>query len=176
MLIFESHATSCDNEKGIASGHNDSPLSPTGVLQAKQLGERYVAETLGAVCCSDLARSRETAKIAFMMRNVPIIEDRRLREWDYGLLNGHPVLEVEPLKSLYLQEAFPCGESLAMAIARIESFLDEISQLYPEKTILLIGHRATYYALEHRYSHRSMQDIVERPWRWQPGWRYTRKS
>jgi broad specificity phosphatase PhoE len=174
-VIFESHATSCDNEKGIASGHNDSPLSPTGVLQAKQLGERYADERIEAIFCSDLSRSRETAKIAFMMRDVPIIEDSRLREWDYGRFNGHAVSEVEPMKSLYLHDAFPGGESLASAIARIERFLDEVSPLYFEKTILLIGHRATFYTLEHRYCQRPLQDLVEKPWRWQPGWRYSRK-
>lgn len=33
-VIYITHATSLDNEAGIASGHHDTALSPTGVEQA----------------------------------------------------------------------------------------------------------------------------------------------
>ena len=64
-IIFESHATSIDNEKGIASGWLDPSLSEKGVEQAKELGQRYRAESPRIIYVSDLKRSYETAKIAF---------------------------------------------------------------------------------------------------------------
>jgi len=40
-LVFETHATSLDNEAGLASGHHDVALSPDGRRQAAELGRRH---------------------------------------------------------------------------------------------------------------------------------------
>jgi broad specificity phosphatase PhoE len=79
-IVFETHATSIDNEAGIASGHHDADLSALGVRQARELGARHAGRDLAAVWCSDLRRSYRTAEIAFGRRDVPIVRDRRLRE------------------------------------------------------------------------------------------------
>ncbi|MBT3393925.1 MAG: histidine phosphatase family protein [Waddliaceae bacterium] len=169
--IFETHATSVDNEKCIASGHNDSQLSATGIMQARQLGMRYEKKSIDVVYCSDLARSYDTATIAFEKTGTPIISDSRLREWDYGIFNGAPATEVEKLKSDYLHTPFPEGESLDDAVDRILRCIDDIDAT---RKILLIGHRAVFYALECRYNKRSFQELITRPWKWQAGWKYNR--
>ena len=56
-LIFETHATSVDNEAGLASGWFDVALSQTGEQQAALLGVRRRHDDLAAVFCSDLTRS-----------------------------------------------------------------------------------------------------------------------
>ena len=38
-IIFESHATSFDNENHLSSGHNDVGLSSLGEKQAKELAD-----------------------------------------------------------------------------------------------------------------------------------------
>lgn len=68
-LMFEAHATSTDNERGIASGHLDAPLSEQGRTQAKELGSRYQDSKISLICCSDLQRSYETAELAFGARD-----------------------------------------------------------------------------------------------------------
>lgn len=172
-IIFESHSTSIDNEGGIASGHFDPPLSQKGILQAQALGKRHEANAIEVVYCSDLIRSRETAQVAFETRTVEIIEDLRLREWNYGELNGAKASEVENQKQRCMAEPFLRGESLMMALSRIYDFLDEVnSQRDFKKPILIIGHRAVFYALEHRYKNRSLEEMVASPWSWQPGWYY----
>lgn len=171
VLIFESHSTSIDNEQFVASGHFDSPLSEKGIIQAKQLGNRYKISEIEIVCCSDLQRSFKTAEIAFPGK-VPILKDKRLREWDYGAFNGYSVDEVEPQKKCCIQNPFPRGESLEDAVSRILKCIDELIEIYSNKNLLFIGHRATYYALEHRYNHISLFELVEKAWSWQPGWRY----
>jgi broad specificity phosphatase PhoE len=40
-IWFETHATSLDNEAGLASGRFDADLSAAGVEQAVELGRRY---------------------------------------------------------------------------------------------------------------------------------------
>lgn len=173
ILIFESHSTSCDNEKGIASGILDCPLSPLGKQQAEQLGKRYRENEIDVVYCSDLARSYETAKIAFQGRGVPIIQDSHLREWDYGQYNGQPSDIVEKLKPKYVYESFPGGESLSETVERIGEFLRVFTREHLDKSQLFIGHRAGYYACEHYFHHVLLEEIVARPWKWQPGWRYS---
>ena len=39
-IVFETHSTTTDNERWVASGWLDGQLSPLGRRQAKELGER----------------------------------------------------------------------------------------------------------------------------------------
>ena len=81
-IAFETHATSLDNEAGLASGWYDVDLSARGEQQARELGERRSNDALAAVYCSDLLHARRTAELAFEGRPVPIVSDPRLRECD----------------------------------------------------------------------------------------------
>jgi broad specificity phosphatase PhoE len=87
-IVFETHATSTDNEAGIATGWLEGELSEAGRGQAIELGERRRAGGFAAVFTSDIARAVQTVEIAFSGAGVPIRHDRRLRECNYGLLNG----------------------------------------------------------------------------------------
>jgi len=40
------------------------------------------------------------------------------------------------------------------------------------RRILVIGHSATRWALEHLLAGRALEDLVDAPFDWQPGWRY----
>lgn len=61
-----------------------------------------------------------------------------------------------------------------MAIKRIVEFERELYQEFPTQTILYIGHRALYYALKHTCYGVPLEELVIRPWKWQPGWKYYR--
>ena len=54
----------------------------------------------------------------------------------------------------------------------LRSFLDQLRTDRAEPPYLLIGHRATWYALEHLLAGRELADAISTPWRWQPGWQY----
>ena len=94
-VYFATHATSKDNEAGIASGWKDVELSELGIQQAKELGERFKDIKIDLICCSDLKRAVDTVKIAFGDKYL-IIVDKRLRELNYGDFNGKPSEVVEP--------------------------------------------------------------------------------
>lgn len=175
-IIFESHGTTYDNENEISSGQADAKLSPLGKKQAQELGKRYQGERLDVIFCSDLSRSYETGEIAFSKRGFPIIKDKRLRECDYGNLNQHPSKEVDPLKSKHIKVPFPNGESYEQTAARIKSFLKDPLKDYDGKTVMVIGHRATQYGLEHWIKGVPLKDAVIAPWKWQPGWAYSLKK
>lgn len=175
-IIFESHATSLDNENDLSSGHNDVQLSELGLQQAKELGERHRGEKLDVIFCSDLERSYKTAEIAFSERNIPIIKDRRLRECDYGDLTQHPANEVKQQRAERVKTPFPNGESYEQTLERMRSFLLELLEKYEGKKVMIIGHRATQYGLEHWIKGVNLQEAVTAPWQWQPGWEYELKQ
>src|SRR3989442_303641 len=87
-LIYETHSLTTDNEHGIATGWLPGRLSEQGRRLAKELGQRRRGEDIAAVFVSDLARAVETATIAFAGSDIPIHQDARLRECNYGDLNG----------------------------------------------------------------------------------------
>jgi broad specificity phosphatase PhoE len=170
-VIFETHATSHDNEAGLASGWCDVDLSPAGESQARALGERRRGDDLAAVYCSDLRRAFRTAEIAFGDRRLPIVQDRRLRECDYGELTRQPGSMLDP-RERWIATPFPGGESLTQVVARVDAWLREAQSAHAGATILVIGHRATFYAFEHLLRGVPLRDAVTAPWAWQPGWLY----
>ncbi len=171
-IILESHATSVDNEAGVASGHRDVPLSDRGRRQAAEMGERYADRRIDAIYCSDLQRAYETAEIAFAGRPIPIMRDRRLRECDYGEFTGRGRTEVGIEKTRRLTEPFPGGESIAQAVERIREFLRDILARHDGGTVLVIGHSATHHGLEHWINGIPLQEAVAERGTRQPGWSY----
>ncbi len=171
-IIFATHSTSLDNERRLASGHADTPLSPLGRRQAAALGQRYRDTCLAAIVCSDLQRSYRTAEIAFAQRGIPIIRDARLRECDYGVFTGRSSEIVDQERPKRLTEPFPGGESYTQAAARVRSLLQDMVERYTGQRIMLIGHRATQYALEHWLNGVPLAAAVIAPFQWQPGWTY----
>jgi broad specificity phosphatase PhoE len=170
-IVLETHATSLDNEAGLASGWYDVDLSPAGEAQARALGERRRDDALAAIYCSDLIRAVRTAEMAFGDRRLPIVQDRRLRECDYGRLTRQPGPALDP-RERYIDTPFPGGESLAQAVARVDDWLGDVRAAHAGGTILVIGHRATFYAFEHLLAGVPLQEAVTAPWAWQPGWTY----
>ncbi len=174
-IVFESHSTSLDNEKHLSSGWNDVDLSPLGIQQAQDLGERRKNEKFDAIFCSDLQRSYKTAQIAFGDK-FPIIQDPRLRECNYGDLTQKPSNLVNPEKSKRIKVPFPNGESYEQTSERMKSFLKDLIKNYSGKRVMIIGHRATQYGLEHWIKEIPLQEVIPAHWKWQQGWIYHLES
>ena len=173
VVLFESHATSRDNEAGIASGWFDVDLSTTGEQQARELGARRRHDDLAAVYCSNLTRSFRTAEIAFGERALPILHDARLRECDYGDLTRHPAQEIDERRAAHVSTPFPNGESYEQVVDRVSAWLADARATFAGRTVLVIGHRATFFALEHLLKDIPLHRVVTATWQWQPGWTYT---
>ena len=169
-VVYETHSTSEDNEAGIATGWLPGRLSAAGRERARELGERRRDDGIAVVFTSDLGRAVETAEIAFGGSALPLIEDARLRECDYGELNG----TAEPLhdRVAYLDRPYPGGESWRQAVERVAGFLDELRQERDGERVLVIGHSATRLALEVVASGRELDELIGAPFIWKPGWEY----
>jgi alpha-ribazole phosphatase/probable phosphoglycerate mutase len=165
-LIYETHATTTDNEAGLATGWLPGELSEAGKDQALELGARR--RDADAVFTSDLGRALETVAIAFGDSAVPVFYDWRLRECDYGALNGAPAAELEIEK--HVDVPYPGGESYRDVVARVASFVDDVHRGWDGKRVVVVSHAAPRWALQHLLERAVLEELVGAPFDWQPGW------
>jgi broad specificity phosphatase PhoE len=172
-LVLETHATTVDNERGHATGWLPGQLSERGLAEARELGHRRRNDRIGAVFSSDLARAVQTASVAFDGSAVPVLLDWRLRECDYGRRNGMPVAEVHAAgRCAHLDEPYPGGESWRQAVTRVGRFLADLPLRWNGQRVLVIGHGATKWGLEHLLRGVPLEDLLEQDSAWQEGWEY----
>ncbi len=155
----------------LSSGWNDVALSPLGERQSVEMGERYKDDHFDAIFCSDLQRAYKSAEIGFGNK-WPIIRDKRLRECNYGDLTQKSSGIVDIEKPKRIDTPFPNGESYAQTTARMKSFLDDLKRDYDGKRVMVIGHRATQYGIEHVINGVPLPKLVTSHFKWQPGWVY----
>lgn len=175
-IVFESHSTTFDNEAHLSSGWNDIALSPLGERQSIALRDRYADEPFDAIFCSDLQRSHLSGDVAFAHRGIPVLRDPRLRECDYGDLTQKESSLVTAEKPNRIDTPFPNGESYRESMTRMRSFLEDLLRDHDGQRVMIIGHRATQYGLEHWIKGVDLKEAVIAPWKWQPGWTYTLTS
>lgn len=174
-ITYFVHGTTFDNEQKLSSGWNDVALSPLGEQQAMELKKVLIGHVFDVVFCSDLQRATRTASLVFG-GDVPIIEDQRIRECNYGDLNGQPSSIVEPEQEKAIYEPLPGGESYEDVKARIQEFLSMLKQEYNGKRVAIIAHMAPQLALDVLITGKTWEKAFRDDWRktksWQPGWKY----
>jgi broad specificity phosphatase PhoE len=172
-IVFETHALSEDNERGIATGWLPGRLGERGRANAADMGRRRRDGGIAAVFTSDLRRAAQTAEIAFGDVGIPILYDWRLRECDFGTRNGSPGAEIRRDRLDYCDRPYPGGESHGQAIARVAGFLADLPTRWAGRRVMLIGHLATYRALEHVINGRTVRELVSAEFEWRAeGWEY----
>jgi len=177
-ITYFVHGTTTDNENGISTGWNDGELSGLGKRQCEELKKLIKNKKFDVVFCSDLKRAVESAKIVFGERNIPIIQDKRLRECNYGKLNGSPSEKVEPMVIQCIEKPFPNGERCLDVEKRIKDLLKDLIGEYNEKKIAIVSHRAPQLALEVILNGKTWKKAIKDDWRmkepneWKPGWNY----
>lgn len=171
-VVFETHSTSEDNEQGRATGWLPGRLSELGRVQAEALGRRRRQDRIAAVFSSDLGRAVETASIAFGGSEVPVLHDWRLRECDYGQRSGMSARELHASRRDYLDRPYPGGESWRQAVARVGRFLGDLPLRWSGQRVLVIGHVATRWGLDHVIDGVPLEDLAAADFDWQEGWEY----
>jgi broad specificity phosphatase PhoE len=173
-LTYFVHGTTTDNENEIATGWLPGELSATGIEQSKQLGLQLADQHFDIVFCSDLKRAVDSAQLMFGDK-YQLVQDDRLRECNYGDLNGMPQTFKDNLAD-YIDTPFPNGESLMMVEQRLRSFCQFVSAIYNDKRIAVVAHQAPQLALEVIVHNKSWPEAIAQDWRrsgkWQPGWQY----
>jgi 2,3-bisphosphoglycerate-dependent phosphoglycerate mutase len=171
-LVFETHSTTEDNEQGIATGWLPGRLSEAGRANAARLGQRRRDDGLAAIFVSDLERAIETVEVAFAGTDLPVLKDWRLRECDYGHLNGASALEVHRDRRLYLDVPYPDGESWRQATDRVGRFLSDVPLRWEGQRILVVGHTATRLGLDRFVDDKDLEEVITADFAWREGWEY----
>jgi 2,3-bisphosphoglycerate-dependent phosphoglycerate mutase len=172
-IVFETHALSEDNERGIATGWLPGRLCARGRVNAAEISRRRRGDGIAAVFTSDLRRAAETAEIAFGDTGIPILHDWRLRVCDFGARNGSSAAEVGLDRLDYCDRPYSGGESHSQAIQRVARFLADLPTRSAGRRVMLIGHLATYRALEHVIKGHTVHDLVAADFEWRAeGWEY----
>jgi 2,3-bisphosphoglycerate-dependent phosphoglycerate mutase len=122
------HGTTAWSESGRLCGWSDVPLNDTGRKQARELRLALGPEAFAGIWSSDLSRAAEFAHIA----GHPALPDTRLREIDFGELEGLIWSECDPRDQEALVEfdgfQAPGGESVHGLRARVVEFVEGLSE------------------------------------------------
>lgn len=173
-ITYFVHGTTTDNENGISTGWNGGELSKLGIQRSVELKNLIKDRKFDVVFCSDLKRAVDSATLAFEGK-APIIRDQRLRECNYGDLNGARTNLVDPLQKK-VNERFPDGESYEDVKVRIADFLNFLKQNYDGKSVAIISHKAPHLVLDVLIKNKTWDQAFEEYWgntkAWRPGWEY----
>ncbi len=123
-------------------GHTDIPLNETGREQAYELRRQFERVPFELCFTSDLQRALETAEILSTPHEVKVVIDPRLRERSFGAWEGRLVSE---LKTAPTQPT--CVETYEAVQDRVLPFFQEIANLHPGATILVVAHGGVMRAI-----------------------------
>jgi len=120
-----------------------NPLTAKGKAMAKEAALKLNSAHLDLILCSDLDRSKETAEIIAKATGAKVQIDKRLREIDFGSINGQPYGVFDSYfgsNQEKLSKKCPDGEGLDDVRARMVEAVLEHNQANSGKTILIVSH------------------------------------
>lgn len=173
-ITYFVHGTTTDNSEKKATGWLPGELTDKGIAQSLELASIIKNQDYDIVFCSDLKRAVESAKLNFSNREITIKCDERLRECNYGDLNGKSSSLVN--YGSHITEKFTSGECLVDVENRMRDFLRFLKENYDNKKVAIVAHRAPQLALDVILNGKTWQQAINDDWRvtksWQPGWKY----
>lgn len=141
------HGLSEANIEGILAGQKiDSPLTSRGHQQARQLSKSLSELKITTLVSSPMLRCRQTLEPLRILLGKRIHLDESFVEMDYGLWSGMRLkkLRQEQLwKTIQKQPSkvtFPEGESFQSAQRRVSRGMRQLSQRYPNGTVIIASH------------------------------------
>ena len=143
-LLLIRHAEPDEDARGRCYGRLDVGLSPRGLASAERLAENLGNVALDALYASPRLRAVQTAAALGGALTV----DDRLRELDFGRLEGRTYEEIEREQPELFrrwmetptQVRFPGGESYADLGERVASAVDDVVAANRERTVALVSH------------------------------------
>lgn len=172
-ITYFVHGTTTDNIEHKSTGWLPGKLSQKGIDQSIVLKDQVDIAKFDVVFCSDLQRAIDSAKYTFENTKT-IIQDKRLRECNYGDLNGKESSLVK--YEDHIENKFPNGECMIDIENRIKDFCNFLIQNYNGKHIAIVAHKAPQLAFEVITKNISWNEAIDKDWRktksWQPGWTY----
>ncbi len=171
-IIVTRHGQTAWNATGRLQGKSDIELNNVGRKQAEEAGKLILNEHIDLIIASPLKRAKETAQIINKNFNVTIIEDERLMERDYGQNEGLTKAERKKLKKKHpeVDEIWNYNKNVAVydietmqhLCNRVYEFLDEITEKYKDKNILIVTHNGVYRCIKCYFTKFPLEKFVDR--------------
>jgi isoleucyl-tRNA synthetase len=121
----------------------DNPLTLKGISSVQKIARLVKKEKIDIIFSSDLTRTKETAFIVSQEVGCEVVLDKRLREVDFGNLNGEKIENYHNTLPTY-EAKFNIrpinGESLNDVRKRLFDFIKEVEEKYSHKKILIVSH------------------------------------
>jgi probable phosphoglycerate mutase len=140
-LYIARHGQTIWNVANKICGSTDIALTELGYQQARQLGEKILAEHLpiDEILYSPLIRASETARIVSEVTGLPRREEVRLKEQNFGRFEGTPRDGAEfALAKTRFADHYGGGESMLQMAQRIYGLVDDLKK--EDRTYLLVAH------------------------------------
>lgn len=142
-IYFTRHGQTVWNVENKICGATDIELTKEGHRQAVELGRKILSQELkiDEILYSPLVRAAETARHISEITGIPMREEMRLKEQNFGKYestarNGE---EFRMAKTHFIDH-FDGGESMLKLAQRIYNLLDELKEESEDKTYLLVAH------------------------------------
>ena len=172
-IIYFVHGTTLDNIEHKSTGWIHGELSEKGMKQSIELRDKINLNEIDLVISSDLKRAMDSAEYTFKDLK-KILHDKRIRECNYGDLNGQDSSLVKYEE--HINSKFPNGESLKDVEERLRDFCNYLLENYDGKTIALVAHKAPQLALDVITKNITWEQAIDqdriKTKKWQPGWIY----
>ena len=147
-LYLVRHGTTVWHTENRYAGITDVALDPGGYAQAERLAAWASEAALAAIWCSPLNRARETDAPSARTTGFEPRIDERLREIDFGKIEGKTMAEAEQLfpeeirrfKADPATYPMPGGEDPHQAAHRAVSALRDIASVHPQGRVLVVAH------------------------------------
>lgn len=110
--------------------------------------------------------------VVYETHSTTLDNEARLREWNYGELNGAPMELVAEQRLDRIHQPFPGGQSLSEVVEQTRSLLTDLVRDFDGRSVLLVAHSANRWALAHLLGGIPLEEAASAPLRWQPGWEY----
>jgi probable phosphoglycerate mutase len=124
------------------------PLTETGRLEARRLGDQLANIPLELVVHTRFGRTRETAAIALGGRPVRMVVEPLLDDIQIGDLEGREIADYRAWKRAHTRaDRFPGGESLDEAASRYARGFAQLAGLRKEAVLVVCHEIPLRYAL-----------------------------
>ena len=151
-LYLVRHGETELNVKKVYYGSTDCELTEKGKEQAVSLKTAFASVPLDLVLGSPLKRAKTTVDLILGEKEVPRLEDGRLKELDFGGWEGKSYTELQgdPLYEQWCREwkttCPPRGECFLDLAQRVRSFYGDLLKREEER-VLIVAHHAVLQQL-----------------------------
>ena len=142
MIYITRHGQTNWNVQKKVMGRCDKPLNEKGKEQAEETRNSLIETDIDLIICSPLQRAKQTAEVINRDRNIPIIYDERIIERDFGEFEGKETKDFDfhGYWNYYKNDIYEKAENIQEFFKRIYSFLDDITNKYSDKNVLIVAH------------------------------------